>query len=106
MRVRRASQVAAEEMLRLKLGTVVNAVARSPNQDTISGKTDYWYRINLPNGETGWLFGGLLLDYNAQQRIELLRQIVEARLSAETQTSPIDRKFITSRRAQLKKPKM
>jgi hypothetical protein len=83
MRVRRAPQVSAEEMLRLKLGTVVSAIARSANQDTVAGKTDYWYRVNLPNGETGWLFGGLLLDYDARQRNELLRQIIEARLKAE-----------------------
>ena len=83
MRARRAPQVTAEEVLRLKLGTVVNAVARSANQDDIGGKTDYWYRVNLPNGQTGWVFGGLLLDYNAIQRKELLRQIIEARLKAE-----------------------
>jgi hypothetical protein len=83
MRVRRAPQTSAEEIMRLKLGTVVNPVARSANQETINGKNDYWYRVNLPNGETGWLFGGLLLDYNAQQRNDLLRQIIEARLKAE-----------------------
>src|SRR5919206_16013 len=83
MRVRRGPQVSAEEIQRLKLGTVVNAIARSTNQDTISGKTDYWYRVTLPNGQTGWLFGGLLLDYNAQQRSDLLRQIIAARLNAE-----------------------
>lgn len=83
MRMRRAPQVSAEEIQRLKLGTVVNAVARSANQDTISGKTDYWYRVTLPNGQTGWLFGGLLLDYNASQRSDLLRQIIDARLKAE-----------------------
>ena len=82
MRVRKAPQVTAEEVTRLKLGTVVNIVARSANQDTV-GETDYWYRVNLPNGETGWLFGGLLLDYNARQREELLRQIIEARFNAE-----------------------
>ena len=83
MRARKAPQVAAEEVVRLKLGTVVNAVARSANQDTIGGKTDYWYRINLPNSQTGWLFGGLLLDYNANKRQEIVRQIIEARLKAE-----------------------
>jgi len=83
MRARRAPQVTAEEIMRLKLGTVVNAIARSTNQETIGGKTEYWYRINLPNGETGWLFGGLLLDYTARQRETLLRQIIEARLQAE-----------------------
>ncbi len=83
MRVRKSPQIAAEEITRLKLGTIVNAVARSASQDTVAGKTDYWYRVNLPNGATGWLFGGLLLDYNAQQRTELLRQIIEARLQNE-----------------------
>src|SRR6185369_331568 len=63
--------------------TVVNAIARSTNQDTIGGKTDYWYRVNLPNGQSGWLFGGLLLDYSASKRQELVRQIIEARLKAE-----------------------
>lgn len=84
MRARRGPQVAAEEIMRLKLGTVVSAVGRSANQDTIGGKSDYWYRVNLPNGETGWLFGGLLLDYDISRRVQLLRQIFEARLKAET----------------------
>jgi len=95
MRVRKAPQVSAEEIQRFKLGTVVNAVARSTNQDTISGKTDYWYRVTLPNGQTGWLFGGLLLDYNAGQRSELLRQIIEGRLKAEN-TDFADRQEIYS----------
>src|SRR6476659_9302056 len=83
MRARKAPQTSAEEVMRLKLGTVVSAVARSSNQDTVNGKSDYWYRVNLPNGETGWLFGGLLLDYEIRQRQQLLRRIVEARLKAE-----------------------
>ncbi len=93
MRARKAPQVTAEEVARLKLGTVVNAVARSANQDTIGGKTDHWYRVNLPNGQTGWLFGGLLLDYNASQRQALVRQIIEARLKAEN-TDFFDRQEI------------
>ncbi len=104
MRVRKEPRVAAEEVARLTLGTVVNAIARSTNQDTIGGKTDYWYRINLPNGQTAlpngqaalpngqtalpngqtwWLFGGLLLDYDGAQRQRVLRDIIEARLKAE-----------------------
>ena len=83
MRARKSPQITAEEITRLKIGTVVQAIARSTTQDTIGGKTDYWYRVTLPDGETGWLFGGLLLDYNARQREQLLRQIIEARLKAE-----------------------
>jgi hypothetical protein len=83
MRVRSAPQTTAQEITRLKLGTVVNATARSSDQDTVGGKTDYWYQVSLPNGQSGWLFGGLLLDYDANQREQLLRQIIEARLNAE-----------------------
>lgn len=83
MRARKAPQPTAEEIMRLKLGTVVTATNRSGNQDTIAGKTDYWYWVNLPNGEKGWLFGGLLLDYDSRRRTQLLRQIIEARLKAE-----------------------
>jgi len=83
MRARKAPQTAAEEIMRLKLGTVVSAIAQSSNQDTIGGKTDYWYRVNLSNGGTGWLFGGLLLDYDVREREQLLRRIIEARLKAE-----------------------
>ena len=83
MRVRSDPQATAREITRLKLGTVVNSTARSSNQDTVSGKTDYWHQVTLPNGQSGWLFGGLLIDYNANQREQLLRQIIEARLNAE-----------------------
>jgi len=83
MRVRSAPQTTAQEITRLKLGTVVNATTRSSDQETVGGKTDYWYQVNLPNGQSGWLFGGLLLDYDANQREQLLRQIIEARLKAE-----------------------
>jgi hypothetical protein len=93
MRARRGPQVAAEEIMRLKLGTIVSAVARSANQDTIGGKSDYWYRVNLPNGETGWLFGGLLLDYDIRRREELLRQIFEARLKAENTNFADEQEF-------------
>jgi len=83
MRARRSPVVAGEEIMRLKLGTVVSATGRSTDQDTVAGKTDYWYRVNLPNGESGWVFGGLLLDYNSRPREELLKQIIEDRLKAE-----------------------
>ena len=83
MRVRRSPQTSAEEITRLKLGTVVSAVARSANQDTVASKSDYWYRVSLPNGESGWLFGGLLLDYKSAERDQLLKQIIDDRLKAE-----------------------
>jgi len=102
MRVQKAPQVTAEEVRRLKLGTVVSAVARSASEDTVAGKRDYWYRVNLSDehaasgqaaNQTGWVFGGLLLDYDADHRQQLLKQIIEDRLKAE-QTEFLDRQEI------------
>ena len=83
MRVRTEPAVSAPEMMRLKLGTIVDVLGSTPTKETIGGKTDYWYQVILPNNKVGWLFGGLLLDYNADQREQLLRRIIETRLKAE-----------------------
>ena len=83
MRVRRGPAVQTEEIMRLKIGTVVNALTRSTVEDTIAGKTDFWYSVKLPNGQTGWLFGGLLLDYSPQRHGQLVRQVIEERLKTE-----------------------
>ena len=83
MRARKEPLTSAPEVMRLKLGTVVSATNRSGNQDTIAGKTDYWFWVDLPNGQKGWLFGGLLRDYDAGQRGLIVREIIEARLKAE-----------------------
>ena len=74
MRARKAPQTSAEEVGRLKLGTVVAATNRSGNQDTIAGKTDYWFWVNLPSGQKGWLFGGLLRDYDAGRREQIVQE--------------------------------
>ena len=81
-RARKSPQITAEEVTRLKLGTVLKVIASSA-PETIGGKTDRWYAVELPNGETGWVFGGVLLEYDPNQRLQILRQILEARLKAE-----------------------
>ncbi|HEX8721357.1 MAG TPA: hypothetical protein VF736_12045 [Pyrinomonadaceae bacterium] len=84
VRARGAPEVGAQELTRLKLGTVLSADARSAAQAEIAGKTDYWYRVALPGGGQGWVFGGLLADYDPARRRESVRRVVEGRLQAET----------------------
>jgi len=84
VRARGGPQVAAPEVTRLKLGTVVAADARSTTQSEVGGKRDYWYRVNLPGGGQGWVFGALLADYDPARRAEVIRRIVEERLKVET----------------------
>ena len=84
VRVRTSPQVAVEEIARLKLGTVVSAVARTADNSEIGGKKDYWYRVNLPGAQSGWIFGGLLKDYSTARREETFREIIGERLKAES----------------------
>jgi hypothetical protein len=89
VRARTAPETGAAEVTRLKLGTVVSADARSAAEAEAAGKRDYWYRVALPGGGTGWVFGGLLADYDPARREETVRRIVEERLKAEAM-SPDD----------------
>ena len=84
VRVRTGPQFAEQEVTRLKLGAVVSAVARSAEQSEIGGKKDYWYRVRLPEGGEGWVFGGLLADYDPARRREIVRRLIEERLKVES----------------------
>ena len=76
----------AQEITRLKLGTVISAVARSANTSELLGKKDYWFRVNLPGNASGWIFGGLLADYEATRRHDAVRRIIEERQKTESMT--------------------
>ena len=80
LRVRAEPKAAGKELARLSMGTVVSATARTPEQVEIGGRKDYWYRFTLPDGRSGWSFGGLLVDYNEARRLDIVRGIVSDRM--------------------------
>jgi hypothetical protein len=86
VRVRSRPQVEAQEVARLKFGTVVGAPARTAEQAEIGGKREHWYKVALPSGESGWVFGALLADYDAARGTEIAWRIIGERLQAEALT--------------------
>lgn len=86
VRVRTGPETAAQEVTRLKFGTVVTASARTAEQVELAGKREHWYKVALPAGESGWVFGGFLADYDAARGAEVTRQLIAERLKAETMT--------------------
>lgn len=86
VRARSGPQTSAPEVARLKLGTVVGAVARSTEEAEIGGRRGHWFLVNLPGGGTAWVFGGLLTDYDPARRGQIVRRVAEERLKAETMT--------------------
>lgn len=83
VRARNAPDTNAPEVARLKLGTLLSADARSAEQTEIGSKTDYWYRVALPDGGQGWVFGALLADFDPRRGSETVLRIAEERLNIE-----------------------
>ena len=83
VRVRASPETGAAEVARLKLGTTVGADARTAAEAEVGSKKDYWYRVALPGGQQGWVFGALLADYDPARHDEIVTRIVEERLKVE-----------------------
>jgi len=83
VRARTAPDTNAAEVARLKLGTLLSADARSAEQAEIGSKKDYWYRVALPDGGQGWVFGALLADFDPRRGSETVLRIAEERLNVE-----------------------
>jgi len=83
VRARTAPDTNAAEVTRLKLGTLLSADARSAEQFELGSKKDYWYRVALPGGEQGWVFGALLADFDPRRGGETVLRIAEERLNIE-----------------------
>lgn len=83
VRARTAPEVSAAEVTRLKLGTLLSADARTAEQTEIGSKRDYWYRVALPEGQQGWVFGALLTDFDPRRGSETVLRIAEERLNVE-----------------------
>ena len=86
VRMRVAPQVTSREVTRLKLGTVVRVLERSAKPDTVGQKQDYWYRVSSSDGKTGWVFGGLMSDFDPDNRDETYRRLAAERLKMEKAT--------------------
>ena len=87
VRVRTGPEVAAQEVARLNFGVVVKASARTAEESEIAGKRAHWFKVTLPTGEAGWVFGGFLADFSVDYRRpmsdDFKRQVIERRLKVE-----------------------
>lgn len=83
VRVRASPMVSAAELGKLAFGTVLITQQRSPTQSTIGAKKDYWYSVNTP--VKGWVFGGLLQDYDAKNPDKIAVQLIRSKLGKADQ---------------------
>jgi hypothetical protein len=80
VRVRSAPKVQAAEVTKLAFGTLAEEIAQSAQQETINQVQAYWYRLNLPDGKAGWVFGGLTRVFDPLNKERIYCDITTARL--------------------------
>lgn len=109
VRVRQEPKASAQEVTKLALGTLVQELGRTPQQEVIGTVQDYWYQIVVPDGQQGWIFGGFTMAYDETRRDAIYQEIVQARLKRE-QLNWFDQidlaRFLTRISAEVQDPAM
>jgi hypothetical protein len=82
-RARVAPQTTATLVETLQIGTVVEELERASTIEKVGQTEDYWYRVQLPDGQQGWIFGGLLAEFRAERREEIYCKIAVDALKGE-----------------------
>lgn len=59
VRVRATPSTSGAVVDTLSIGVVLDEVGRSPAPQKVGSQEDYWYKVALPSGKQGWVFGGL-----------------------------------------------
>ena len=60
LNVRNIASSGGEVVGSVRRGDIVRVIDRSVNTAVVENVTDYWYKIALPDGKTGWVFGGFI----------------------------------------------
>jgi hypothetical protein len=80
VRARTLPNTSAEEVTKLQIGTIVQELEQSPGKEKIGNAEDYWYKVSLPNGKMGWVFGSFTLPFVVNNRAEIYKRIASERL--------------------------
>jgi hypothetical protein len=80
VRARALPNTSAEEVTKLQIGTIVQELEKSPGKEKIGNAEDYWYKVSLPDGKMGWVFGSFTLPFVAGNRAEIYKRIASERL--------------------------
>lgn len=65
--VRIQPYIHSSKIFSLKRGSRVDIIEKSIGSNVIATKKDYWYRVTLPDGSSGWTFGTNLKVFDKNQ---------------------------------------
>jgi uncharacterized protein YgiM (DUF1202 family) len=57
----------------VRMGVVVEVIAKGDKEETVEGETAFWYRVNY-EGLKGWVFGSYLEVFDSRAKAEAFAQ--------------------------------
>lgn len=86
VRLRAMPSVTAAEVGKLALGTIVDELEVGAREEKIGARSSRWYKVALPDGRSGWIFGAFTQPLSAQDRDGTFIRLAQERLALEKQT--------------------
>jgi len=71
--LRSEPSINAKIIKKLSDGVVVDEIDRTGEKDTVEGLTNYWYKIALPDGTQGWVFGADTSKFDPEYKSKYYR---------------------------------
>lgn len=87
VRLRASPSVSAAEVGKLALGTLVEELEIGAKEEKIGSRSGRWYRIALPDGRDGWIFGAFTIPVSGTDRDTAFMTLASARLALEKQSA-------------------
>lgn len=69
LRIRAEASNSSEVISYIRMGAVVEIIAKSDKEDEVEGETSFWYRVNY-DGLKGWVFGTNLEVFDSKSKAE------------------------------------
>ncbi len=69
LRMREEPSNKSKVMSHIRMGVVVEVIAKSDNEETVENESAPWYRINY-GGMKGWVFGSYLQVFDSRAKAE------------------------------------
>ncbi len=69
LRMREEPSNKSKVMSHIRMGVVVEVIAKSDNEETVENETAPWFRINY-GGMKGWVFGSYLQVFDSRAKAE------------------------------------
>ncbi len=69
LRVRAEASNSSEVISHIRMGAVVEIIAKSDKEEEVEGESAFWYRVNY-GGLKGWVFGTYLEVFDSKSKAE------------------------------------